>query len=493
MRLILLFSALLLTLLTACSYKRKITAEDIVLSPVYSSGMIFKTSPKTVIHGKADPGGTLAVRINNFIRLAQTDETGNWAAEFPRINANRKFSIRIEGKDTSIVLSDILSGRVIILAGDGNLPLLFDSLQNEICYEPKQVVKVCSPATTLHNPHQNNSGENAWIPYDEVCKRDENAYLEEIIEHFTPLKKIPLGIINLSWPGSYPESWMPENEVIHANTIFSINQSVRKEILTMKDTCFEGLKKGASRLWYDDNSWRNATLPIIIGEKDNTGKKRIVYLRKKIYVSSQYLTSHFYINLEHVHGDAHFYFNETPLTPTSAIEGKTLLDIPDSLMKIWSNILTIRLFCPDSMAGIYGSDFVCYNTDSSYFRTISADWKYTFNLETEFPEFNSEGLLPGMIYQSMFAPCKNVDAECIVFQFRNQSINQSNSFPDDLCAIYQNLPGSWNKVFASHSFTYTDTLIYGIYPHRIDSLTRRLADNCSIEILEIKNSATGAE
>ena len=91
MRVILFISILILLLLTSCSYKRKLTASNILLSPVYASGMVLQTSPGTIINGKANPGGVLAVKISDFVRLAQADDKGSWQVEFPEIILNEPF------------------------------------------------------------------------------------------------------------------------------------------------------------------------------------------------------------------------------------------------------------------------------------------------------------------------------------------------------------------------------------------------------------------
>ena len=91
-----------LVFLNSCSYKRKLTAKKITLSPLYSSGMVIQTSPHTLIKGSADPNSVLAARISDYVRLITTDSEGRWQVTFPEIILKKPFSIFIEGLDTLI-------------------------------------------------------------------------------------------------------------------------------------------------------------------------------------------------------------------------------------------------------------------------------------------------------------------------------------------------------------------------------------------------------
>ncbi len=494
MRVILFFS-LLLMLLTSCNYKRKLTASYISLSPVYASGMVLQTSPGTIIAGKANPGGILAVKISDFISIAQADENGIWQVNFPEIIISEPFSIGFEGKDTSFTFNNIRAGYVYVIAGDGNMPAHYKLQNNRNLPQSSHAFSVFIPPMKGNTQAQQKFSGGKWLPVKEVMKYTKTSQLLFNIKQIIPESDIPIGIIDLSWPGSQIESWLPisgnlelDNQIIEPSfldSIFSSNEGIQNQILAMKDTCLDGIINGVTRTWYKDEFWKNTELPITIGEKDDFQKKRIVYLRKKIYVSEKHLTSDFYINLGHLHGIANYYFNENEIISQHNSEAKNQLVIPDSLMRIWSNILTIRLFCLDSLTGIYGEDFICHNADSSYYRPINTDWKYSFNLEPEFPLHIPLEQIHGLAYNSLLSPALNVNAESIIFQFSNTTINQTEEFSKKACEIYNALPGSWNMSLAHQALTLSDTLVYGVEASKIDSIFREIEEACEIEIVGI--------
>ena len=107
--------------------------------------MVLQTSPGTIINGKANPGGVLAVKISDFVRLAQADDKGSWQVEFPEIILNEPFSIGFEGKDTSFTFNNIHVGKVYIIAGDGNLPVHPDLENRRSIPQPAQPLRVFIP------------------------------------------------------------------------------------------------------------------------------------------------------------------------------------------------------------------------------------------------------------------------------------------------------------------------------------------------------------
>lgn len=458
--------------------------------------MVLNTSPKTVLEGMANPGGTLAVKINEYVRLAEADNNGNWKVEFPKIILDEPFSIEFAGKDTSFKIDNIQTGSLVILAGDGNLSVLPLEEPKSIAPPTTTQARIFIPEPTLNSQPQELFTGGIWLSIDEYLQKKKSSPLIVDLVRMLSDYENPIGIIDLSWAGSHIESWIPNEDKLaenntavsknYSNSFLQINDSVADQILAMRDTCREAIAGGVTRTWYNDEYWKITDLPAVIAIKDDFEKKRLVYLRKKIYVSSAYLTSDFYINLEHVHGPAQYFFNETLIIPQQNSYQKTTLVIPDSLMKVWSNVLTIRLFCKDSMSGFYGSEYVCYNADSSYYRSIDSEWKYTFNAESEFPQ-----LLPieseyGLAYNSLLSRAIKLNSDAIIFHFRNITINQTSQLLKKVGTLNKLLPESCDKLFSYQTISFTDTLIYEINGFDFDSKIQLLADSCGFTPFEIK-------
>ena len=498
MRLVFVQTICLIILLTSCHYNRKITAENISLSPIYSSGSVLHTSPQTLINGYADPGGVLAVKISNYVKLVQVNDEGNWKVEFPEIIITEPFSITFEGRDTSFTIDNIRAGKIFIYAGDGNQPAFPRRQIQPVNPKSNKHFSIFIPDSKAQHLPQETYTAGQWYSLNEAIDQHKTSLLFPFLHQLIPDSKVPVGIIDLSWPGSHVESWIPDSEQTQDNeqhinvsffdSIFTCNQKVYSQMLAMNDTCVQGIKAGVTRKWYNDEYWKQTELPVILGKKNDYPKKRIAYLRKKIYISSNYLTSDFTIHLHYIHGNAQFYFNEKKIEPHKNSSNNTLLIIPDTLMQVWTNILTIRLFCPDSLSGFYGDEFICHNSDSSYYRSINTEWKYSFNMEPDFPDPYPLEVVPGLAYNLFLHPSTNIDADAIIFQFRNSTLYQTLQANTKVCSMLNRLPESWNKTLACTPLTKPDSIIYRIDTIKSDSIIQGIKDSCQIEIVRLKQN-----
>jgi len=483
---------LCLVLLNSCSYKRKLTAKKISLSPLFSSGMVIQTSPDTRISGYAEPGSTLAVRISDYIRLVKVDSSGKWHTQFREIILSKPFSLFIEGSDTTIEIKDVLAGKVLVIAGDAFLDPI-SGLSHELCTEleklPLHEIKVFKPVPSTIKLPGNKHLKGEWIPANQMPHNASNCKIIQIISKLHSDKDPAIGIVDLTWPGSTLEAWLPGISVTDSilveitdtdlKQILEINDSVFSSISYMSDTCNNGIKKGIKRLWFNDGSWRETTLPVNLSKRFDYQKKRLVYLRKKIYVSERYLTSDFRINLGKIHGDADFYFNEVQIEEDILENGQTQLSIPDSIMRVWSNLLAIRLFCADSLSGIYGSEFKCINLDSTFQRSIQEKWKYNYSLEVDFPQHLEIEKYPSAIYNGMLSPVQNHAYSSFVWYGGFNNISNSTGIEKGICNLIS-IADCDNKYIVYDTLAPYDTLVYGQSYRQLATRLKKAKANCII-------------
>lgn len=484
----------------ALAIKRKLTAENIKLSPLFSSGMVIQTSPNTIINGYADPGTSLAVRISDYIKIVKADSSGKWQARFPEIVLRSPFSLFIEGSDTTIEMKNVLAGKVYVIAGDAFLDPI-SALNDNICQDmtvmPGQNIKVFKPLPSDIEFPCSEFSTGKWISAEMAMNSANSCKIINIIQQLPSEKHAAIGIIDLTWPGSTLESWMPGISVYdtilkkltetNIRTILSTNDSIFTSIKYMIDTCTNGIEKGITKVWFDDEFWRNTSLPVNISKKIDFQKKRIVYLRKKIYISSKYLTSDFIISLGKVHGRAEFYFNEVKIKDNILKNGETQLNIPDTIMRVWANLLSIRLFCPDSLAGIYGTEFSCTNTDSTFRQSIYEKWKYKSGLEEDFPQHIEIEKCPSAMYNGMLSPILNQSFSSFIWYGAYNNISTSGNLETGICKLLKNT-GCDNYYIAYDTSADSDTIVYGQRLKQLENKLIKTAKNCGAKgIITQKN------
>ena len=90
------------------------------LSPLFSDGAVLQRGREVPIWGAADPGESVAVRMNGKEALGTADGSGRWSVKLPAQDAGGPFDLTVQGKNT-IVLHDILVGEVWVASGQSNM------------------------------------------------------------------------------------------------------------------------------------------------------------------------------------------------------------------------------------------------------------------------------------------------------------------------------------------------------------------------------------
>ncbi|MBN1952667.1 MAG: hypothetical protein JW801_15805 [Bacteroidales bacterium] len=403
-------SLFVLLFLGSCSYKKKITATNIRLSPVYSSGMILQTSPKTVLTGQASPGGILAVRIGEYVRMVKVSASGKWEVSFPEIKTKNPFSVKIQGSDTTIFLENVLPGRLFIVGGNAGLNALERS-DSKVSYAPKSSGKEQTVRVFLLQ-----GGKGKWYEYRQVASIPEVALSMKAISSRIHSEEYAAGIICVAQPAALMQTWLdPESsfqESIHAKDstgkLFILhNETLLDSLIFLRDSARAGLDRRIGRVWYRDDSWKTTTMPGRFYDPVNEQDKRIAYFRKKILIPSRYFSSEMYIDLGFISGKAEYYFNEEQIIPEKT-PGNLRLKLADSLTGSYSNMLLVRLFLEDSLSGFYGPEMNFYSADSGYFEEISRDWKFDRSFEKDFPEYELWLSEPSILFRNYLSALKEV-------------------------------------------------------------------------------------
>lgn len=180
------------------------------LNPVISSGAVFQQNQPIVIFGEAD--GKVVGDFSGEIK--ECEANGKFVLEFSPRTAGGPYEIKVSCGDESVTLTDILVGRVILLAGQSNAELpaknthlrerTFADNPNVRLFQVKKQVRVVAPSALT---------ADVWTSLTE-----ENAYEWSAIAlctalHFNEKYGIPVGIIGAYQGASVIESFMSEDAI----------------------------------------------------------------------------------------------------------------------------------------------------------------------------------------------------------------------------------------------------------------------------------------
>ena len=449
----------LLFVLTSCSYKRELTAENIRISPLCSTGMVLQTGPNTVVRGYADRESVLAVKINEYVKITRADKSGKWEAVFPEIIQKKPFDIIIEGRDTLITIQNVLAGKVFFLLGDARLKT-FGSYPENLCGYSDSVM---NSRIWIFDREKEIPFSGKWTPAEQIPDDSKACNAVQWIYKLYSQSPTPVGIIDATWPSAKVEAWLNRDISQTKNDSLNpaFNSSLYDSITNLVNNSYNGIRSGASRIWYNDENWRTTNLPVDFSEKEIPAGKKIVYLRKKIHVSSRYLTSDFTIDLGYISGEAEFYFNQEKILPDISRDGYYRLNIPDTLMHEWSNLLCVRLFFSNVHPGLSGPDFICHNADSGFYQEIGQDWKYNYSLEPDFPNFQYMTSEQGILYREIIEGIKNLPVENLIWYGGYFNMEKPEKLAKNIQEILEYFTDARQRSVLFTGFTPLDTLLYG--------------------------------
>lgn len=390
-----LYLGLIFGLLVSCSYRKKISAEEISISPFFASNMVFQEGKPIDLNGTCTPNGVLAVKIENVLKYATANEAGEWELSFPPVDYKGEFTITIEGLDKTIELKNLVMGNVWVVVGDAWLNAEADNFSDQVFSDiQNNNVRYFKPAEGFKKKDELEGG---W----KTAKREyilRNEYLCHLLgEELSNIDNEYIGIINLTYPG-LKVSDIYSNAPDGIDTLWNKHLELQKERQFVTDSSFRGLERGVLDRRLDDWDWNEITFPLVAHRRWFL-KDRIIWLRKKVYISEKDIDSDFKLELGTVRGQFDFYFNGTKIQSFKGEERKLTVSIPDTLVKVWTNLITIRMAANDTLSGFYSSTPKITNVTSTYNRELNDEWLYRGYYEPGLPNVTDS--------DSLVIPLKN--------------------------------------------------------------------------------------
>ena len=416
--------------LTSCSYKRDVTARNIVLDVHYSSNMVFKDGDSLQISGYADPNGTLAIKINTGLKLIDSDEDGRWVARFPPIDYKGPFSIIIEGEKQQIELENVIMGKVWVVFGDTWIRDTPENIfkKNTTSYHgSNELVRVYTPESLFNKNENSNPG---WEELNTKRKEKRELFAGLLGDALANMYNEPVGIINLAYPGTDMQDFVQDNFGLSSevrDSIWNEYFNLQERYNRLADSSFRGLERDVLDRLYDDWEWSDVSFPLVTRQSWFL-RNRIVWLRKKIFVASKFITSDFTLELGTLRGQYDFYFNGNHLDRFTGESRNYTLQIPDSLVKVWTNLITVRFVAGDSLSGLYNENPRIHNADSSYMQTINEDWVIRTYYEPMLPKVKRNPTVMPEVYEIYLKPLTGLSVNGMVLtgsehQYLNTEVN----------------------------------------------------------------------
>ncbi len=447
--------------MVSCSYNKKLTAVNIELKPYLSSYMVFNYGDSIRLGGTCNPEGILAVRLNSDVKIVKADKSGKWKVNLPTIDYKREFAIHIDGKKKSLTLNHLQMGEVWVVIGDTWIKESEEFLLNDNAERvrmPNTRVRIFTPNSLL----KKNDDPVEWRPLNTYKTEYREQFAQILGDELIHTSNRPIGIINLSWPGTdfSSVSFLDTLDVAKKDSLWDDFFLKQKEYAHLADSSFIGLEKGVLSRYEDDWDWREISFPVVTRNNWYL-KNRIVWFRKKINIAEKFINSDFTLNLGPVKGQFDVYFNGIHLDKLKGENRNYTLTIPDSLIKVWTNMLTIRMVAGDLSSGMFSETPSIYNADSSYSSSLKEKWLVRNYFEPILPSIERPVQLTPLVFDEYISLFKNYNVRGVIVggginQYKNAT---SSEIEEGLKQINAAFKSEKKYIFILSNPNYFDSLI----------------------------------
>lgn len=387
------------------------TPSNIVLPSLIGDNMILQQKTDAKIRGKANPGHKIQVVASwNVKAKTKAGKDGKWSVTLPAPAAGGPYTMTISGKDTSIIIYNILAGEVWFCSGQSNMemPMAGWPPVDTVMHSAVTIESAILPEIRLFNVQRKISGE----PLEECTGRWEMCG-PSTVKQFSATAfffgrklydelHIPIGLIESAWGGTPAESWISSAALEGAGEFLEEIKSIRESAPLQKgyQAWLDGHKQleigpSGSDQWkdlnfnddnvpsveFDDSSWPAMNLPMkfesAIGEFDGA-----VWFRKKVEIPANFKGKDLVLSLGPIDDVDRTYFNGSLVGATEESgfwQVTRNYDIPGELVSENINTVSVRVMNNQGGGGIWGfpgSMKITVKNGRQAPVDIEGEWKY---------------------------------------------------------------------------------------------------------------------
>lgn len=197
---------------------------EVKLPAILSSNMVLQRNTSVLLWGWADANENIIIKTSWLSEPlnTQTDKDGNWKIKVQTTTSKEVQSIHIKGKDSAIILENILFGEVWLCSGQSNMRQPLKGYTGQPTHEGTMAIaKSTSSQIRLFSIKENGSG----IPLDTIPEyigwnesspssaRDFSAIAYFYGKQLQEVLDVPVGLIMSSWGGTRIQPWISKESL----------------------------------------------------------------------------------------------------------------------------------------------------------------------------------------------------------------------------------------------------------------------------------------
>lgn len=435
------------------------------LPKLISNGMVLQRDTKIKIWGWSAPNEKIAFDFIGKKYKAKANDKGEWELLLQNLKAGGPYAMKIIASN-SIEINDILIGDVWICSGQSNMAMTVNEVrnlyENEIANSENRFIRTFEVPReldfiTARTDLKNGSWKEA-NPIN-VLKFSATAYF--FAKELYSTLKIPIGLVNTSWGGTFAEAWMSEETLKPFPNSYNEIQILKKpDYVTNLINTEKELEKnwntdliknddgGETKNNWASNStktgdWDEVKVPGFWNTSSLGNINGVVWYKKEIEVSKNSTTNESLLQLGTIMGSDFTYINGKLIGKTSGGTTLRTYKIPANTFLEGKNTITVRIiknrgnggFSPGLAYKIIANDEVI---------DLTGVWKYKLGAKlAPLPETVNFHWKPMGLYNAMIEPLKKYTFKGAIWYQGEANAKRPKEYAQILPALITN----WRTVF----------------------------------------------
>lgn len=196
---------------------------NVTLAPLFCDGAVLQRDKPLPVWGRAAPGETVRVRFHAQSVATTAAPDGRWAVTLAAEKTSARPSELVVTGENTVRVRDVLVGDVWLCSGQSNMEFTVSRAQNaaaEIAAARYPFIRQFKVAHASDDaPAATAAGR--WVACGPETAGDFSAVAYFFARDLYAQSRVPVGLINSSWGGTYIEAWM-SRAALGSNPAFAV-------------------------------------------------------------------------------------------------------------------------------------------------------------------------------------------------------------------------------------------------------------------------------
>lgn len=506
------------------------------LAPLFQNNMVLQQQTNCTIWGKGIPQTKVLIRTSWGKEVSTVVlQDSNWSTKLPTPKAGGPFQISLRQGTSLLIIRNILVGEVWLCSGQSNMEMPLEGWppSDTIANSANEIDQALYPEIrlfTVMRSYEASPSETCIGSWEECSPIDARPFSATAFYFGKSLfnkLKVPIGLINSSYGGTFVEAWMSKSALNSfeeyasqlnqldqcGDSIRSLSQWIAKHpsiVIREQDPLskYEGLNfqdDQCSSRSYNDSVWHEMKLPVYweqaeIGEFDG-----VVWFRKLVIIPSSWKGKDLTLHLGPVDDMDETYVNGKKIG-SHMTDGYWSVDrvykvggslITDSLLRIAVRVVDLR-----GGGGIWGhgTKMVLINDADSSNVSIEGIWKFLpvaelrsntfyvygadgneFYKRPKFPMSFSQNT-PSSLFNGMISPLVPFTIKGVIWYQGENNVSNAVLYKK----LFPSMIADWRKQFGVGEFPFYFVQI-APYDYGQNSKSQLLRE-AQLQTLSVKNT-----